>query len=94
MNIALDAFGLGLLLGLLLGMCLFTSAQIAIGVVASTGAGVLPFVLTNGFDAFCRVLDGILKTVGSDFRLAGGLVFGIVIVGLMSVVFRKLAHWL
>jgi hypothetical protein len=74
-------------------MCMFASARIAIGVIGSCGAGILPFVLTNGLDAFERVLFGILKAVGSDFRLAGGIILGLGFVGVMSVVFRKFVTW-
>jgi hypothetical protein len=89
----IDPFGGGLLLGLIIGMCLFASARIAVGVIGSCGAGILPFVLTNGLDAFGRMLFEILKTLESDALLTSGILLGLAIVGIMSVVFRRFATW-
>jgi hypothetical protein len=86
----IDSFGLGLLLGILIAAPAFASARIAIGVLGSAAAGVFPFVVTNGLEAFQKALEGILKVLGSDFRLAGGLVLGVLIVGVLSVAYRRL----
>lgn len=89
MTTLIDQFGVGLLLGLLVGAPIFASFRVAIGVLGSATAGVLPFVVTNGVEAFQRALGAILGALGSDFRLAGGLLLGILIVGVLSVVYRK-----
>jgi len=93
MTTTIDPFAAGLLLGLIFGASLFVSAQIAIGTVISAGAGILPYVIINGFDAFCVQLDTTVASLVSNHRLAGGLLLGILIAGIFSVIFRRFATW-
>jgi hypothetical protein len=93
MTALIDGFGTGLLLGLLMGTPIFVSARIAIGLFGSTAAGVLPFVITNGVEAFGKALEALVKAIGADPKLAVGLAIGIAIAGILSVVFRKFTSW-
>jgi hypothetical protein len=88
MTTFIDPFGVGLLLGILVGAPIFASSRIAIGVLGSAAAGVMSFVIINGLEAFQHALGAFVKALGSDIRLTVGLLLGIMIVGVLSIVYR------
>jgi hypothetical protein len=94
MSSIIDPFSMGLLLGLVVGAPVFASARIAIGLLGSTAAGVMPFIITSGFEAFRRSLDAIVSSLGSELRLTVGLLIGLALAGAFSAVFRKFTNWM
>jgi hypothetical protein len=85
-----DSLVAGLIIGFAVGTPLLVSARVALGVLGSTAAGVAPFVIVNGLEAFQKSLDALIASMTSNPRLILGLACGVALASLVSAGLRRL----
>jgi hypothetical protein len=85
---ALDPLSIGIMVGILIGLPIFVSMRLAAGFLLQVGIGIATLVITGGFKAVTAMVASLVEEIASRPQLALGVIFGVVVSGLLSIYFR------
>jgi hypothetical protein len=89
---AIDPLSVGLVVGILIGVPMFASVRLAAGLLLQVGIGAATLVVTNGFKAAIATMTSLVEEIAVRPQLAVGVMFGVVIAGLLSTHFHGRNH--
>jgi hypothetical protein len=88
----LDPLSVGIIVGILVGIPMFASIRLAAGLLLQVGIGATTLVITGGFKAASATVTSLIEEVAASPQLAVGVMFGVVVTGLLSTYFRSRNH--